>query len=249
MIVDIHAHIGHHPLMDFKQTPEEVLSVMDTYGIDVTFVMPYPSMKIKVVNDAITEAFKEHPGRLVGFACIYPTADDAHEEVERIVGLGLKGVMLDPEFHRVFGRASPNPKVEELMVPCMDHNLPVLFNTLNIEVGEGARMGREPYYLGLDKLAYKFPSVRYVVSPFWPRIKELMRAYSNIYIDSGGRNGISSAMGLINEVGPTRICFGSESPQNHSGLGIQNVRTRKLAEVYREMMLGKNAQRIFSDLF
>ena len=91
MIVDVHAHIGHHPLMDFKQTPEEVLDAMDRFGIDVTFVMPFPSMKTKAVNDAIAETVKKNPGRLVGFACIDIMADDAPEEIERIVGLGLKG--------------------------------------------------------------------------------------------------------------------------------------------------------------
>jgi len=246
MIVDIHAHIGHHPLMDFKQTPETILSDMEKYGIDISFVMPFPSMKIKEVNDRIAAVVKEHPDRLIGFGCVDPNADDALEEVERIVSLGLKGVMLDPEFHRVFGG---NPKTDELMVPCMDNNLPVLFNNPNSETGESESMGRETYYNGLNQLAYKFPEVRLVVNTFWPRIKELMRAHGNIIIDTGGRNGITSGVGLVKDLGPTRICFGSESPQNHPGLGVKEIRTLKLAPVYRELLLGKNAKRIFRDLF
>ena len=131
----------------------------------------------------------------------------------------------------------------------MENDLPVLFNTLNIEVGEGSRMGREPYYNGLNALAFKFPDVRFVVSPFWPRIKDLMRQYPNIIIDSGGRNGVSGAVRLASDVGPTRICFGSESPQNHPGLGVKAIRTMKMSPVYRELLLGKNANRIFGDLF
>ncbi|MCW3989694.1 MAG: amidohydrolase family protein [Candidatus Bathyarchaeota archaeon] len=245
MIVDIHAHIGHHPLMDFKQTPEEILRDMEKYGIDVTFVMPFPSMKIQEVNDRIAAVVKEHPDRLIGFGCVDPNADGALEEVERIVSLGLKGVMLDPEFHRVFGRS---PKIE-FMVPCMDNNLPVLFNNPNSETGESESMGRETYYNGLNQLAYKFPEVRLVVNTFWPRIKELMRTHRNIIIDTGGRNGITSGVGLVKDLGPTRICFGSESPQNHPGLGVKEIRTLKLAPVYRELLLGKNAKRIFRDLF
>ena len=246
MIVDIHAHIGHHPLMDFKQTPEKILSDMEKYGIDVSFVMPFPSMKIKAVNDRIAAVVKEHPDRLIGFGCVDPNADDALEEVERIVSLGLKGVMLDPEFHRVFGM---NPKTDELMVPCMDNNLPVLFNNPNSETGESESMGRETYYNGLNQLAYKFPEVRLVVNTFWPRIRELMRVHRNIVIDTGGRNGITSGVGLVKDLGPTRICFGSESPQNHPGLGVKEISTLKLAPVYRELLLGKNAKRIFRDLF
>ena len=246
MIVDIHAHIGHHPLMDFKQMPEEILSNMEKYGIDVSFIMPFPSMKIQEVNDRIAAVVKEHPDRLIGFGCVDPGADGALEEVERIVSLGLKGVMLDPEFHRVFGRSS---KTAELMVPCLDNGLPVLFNNPNSEVGESETMGRETFYHGLNQLAYKFPDVRLVVNTFWPRIKELMRAHGNIIIDTGGRNGITSGVGLVKDLGPTRICFGSESPQNHPGLGVKEIRTLKLAPVYRELLLGKNAKRIFRDLF
>ena len=246
MIVDIHAHIGHHPLMDFKQTPEKILSDMEKYGIDVSFVMPFPSMKIKAVNDRIAAVVKEHPDRLIGFGCVDPNADDALEEVKRIVSLGLKGVMLDPEFHRVFGG---NPKTDELMVPCMDNNLPVLFNNPNSETGESESMGRETYYNGLNQLAYKFPEVRLVVNTFWPRIRELMRVHRNIVIDTGGRNGITSGVGLVKDLGPTRICFGSESPQSHPGLGVKEISTLKLAPVYRELLLGKNAKRIFRDLF
>jgi predicted TIM-barrel fold metal-dependent hydrolase len=253
MIVDIHAHIGHHPLMDFKQTPDEVIRVMDTYGIDITFVMPYPSMKIKAVNETIVEAVKEHPSRLIGFACIDPTADNAQKEVERIVGLGLKGVMLDPEFYRVFGRAAPHPKVEELMVPCMDNDLPVLFNTPNIETADHASfiVGgiSEPYYNGLNQLAYKFPDVRLVVNTHWHRIRELLREHPNIYVDTGGRNGVGSGVRIAQDSAPTRVCFGSEAPQNHPGLGLKNVRTIKVPQVYKDLVLGRNAERVFRDLF
>jgi predicted TIM-barrel fold metal-dependent hydrolase len=252
MIVDIHAHIGNHPLMDFKQTPEEVLSTMKKFGIDVSFVMPFPSMKIQAGNDEVAETLKNNPSRLIGFACIDPVAEDAPEEIERIVALGLKGVMLDPEFHRVFGRDAPNPKVEELMVPCMDYDLPVLFNTPNIETADHASflIGgiSEPYFNSLNQLASKFPDVRFLVNPHWHRIRDLMKEHSNIFIDTGGRNGIGSGVRIAQDAAPTRVCFGSESPQNHPGLGIKNVRTINVSKIYKDLVLGKNAERIFRDL-
>ena len=93
MIVDIHAHLGHHPLMDFKQTPEEILKNMEKYGIDITFLMPFPSMKIQEVNDNIAAVVKEHPDRLIGFGCIDPNADGSLEEgtSEPVHGFGGHG--------------------------------------------------------------------------------------------------------------------------------------------------------------
>lgn len=247
MIIDIHAHLGHHPIMDFKQEVKEILDVMNRFGIDKTFVLPFPSMKMKKVNDAVADAVKKHPDRLVGFACIDPASEDAFAEIDRVVDIGLKGVMLDPDFHRVFGRRGPST-IEEIMFPCMDHELPVLLNTPNDEVGEAWRMGREPYYEGLNGLASKFPSVRFFIGPYWPRITELMKAYPNVFVDSGGRNGIGAAVRIAQDLAPTRVCFGSESPQNHPALGIKAIRTLKMTPVYREMILGKNAERIFKDI-
>lgn len=132
MIVDIHAHIGHHPLMDFKQEIDEVLEVMDKFGLDKTFIHPFPSMKPSKVNEMVAKAVKKDPERLVGFACINPSDDVCLTEIKKSVELELKGVMMDLEFHRVIRNFS---KVEELMVLCMEHKLPVLLNTPNIETG------------------------------------------------------------------------------------------------------------------
>jgi predicted TIM-barrel fold metal-dependent hydrolase len=249
MIVDIHAHIGHHPLMDFKQKPVEVLEVMDKYGIDKTFIHPFPSMRTSIVNEMVSKAVDSNPDKLVGFACIDPSNDDSLKELKRSVELGLKGVMMDPEFHGVFRNIS---KVEELMVLCMEYKLPVLFNTPNIETVDHASyiIGgiSEPYYRGVDQLAFKFPEVKLIVSTFWPRIRELVRMHSNIFIDTGSRNGVSGAVRLTQDIGPTRICFGSESPQNHPALGIKVIQKRKMAPIYKKLLLGDNAIRIFKDI-
>jgi predicted TIM-barrel fold metal-dependent hydrolase len=75
-----------------------------------------------------------------------------------------------------------------------------------------------------------------------------MKGHSNISVDTGGRNGIGSGVRIAQDAAPTRVCFGSESPQNHPGLGIKNVRTIKVPQVYKDLVLGRNAERIFKDL-
>ena len=120
MIIDIHAHVGHHPIHEYDQEPEELLAVMDRFGVDECFLMPFPSMRVREVNDMIAKAVDAHPDRFAGFACIDPSAEDNVEEVNRAVDIGLKGIMVDPEFHRVFGRRySLQPQAEDLVVPCV----------------------------------------------------------------------------------------------------------------------------------
>jgi predicted TIM-barrel fold metal-dependent hydrolase len=255
MIVDIHAHIGHHPIHEFDQEPEELLAVMDKYEIERTFVFPFPSMKMKKVNDSVAEAVKHHPNRFIGFACIDPSSEDAVKEVSRAVDVGLKGIMLDPEFHNVFGRRPLyTPQIDDILARCVEHGLPVLFNTPNIEVGESASYmfggTFECYYRGLKNLVPRFPEVRFIVNSIWPMVTELMNEYPNIIIDTGGQNGISQALHLrIQDVGPMRICFGSESPQNHQAIGMKYIKYMTMKPLFREMVLGRNAERIFKDLF
>ena len=240
MIIDIHTRIGHHPLHEFSQTAEELLAIMDEHGIDKSFLQPFPTMKIQENNNLIAEAVKSHPERFIGFMGINPSMEDAHEEVERCVAMGLKGVMVDPEFHRAFGRDMAD--LEKLMVPCMDHNLPVLFNTENISSSQRG------YYKGLDSLAFKFPDVRLIVHFRWPRIDELLRAHRNIVLYTGGHHNTPGPIPFIAECGPARLCLGTESPVVHPALTVRDIGVKKIAPVYRELILGKNAERLFKDL-
>jgi predicted TIM-barrel fold metal-dependent hydrolase len=150
--------------------------------------------------------------------------------------------MLDPEYHKFF-RVNMS-RVEVLMVSCMEHDLPVLFNTENI-----VSRGSDSYFKALDQLAFKFPDIRMIVHLRWPRIGELMRAHRNIILYTSGHHNTPGPIPHIAEVGPARICLGTESPVNHPALTIRDIRAKKIDPVFRELILGKNAERLFKDLF
>jgi predicted TIM-barrel fold metal-dependent hydrolase len=199
-------------------------------------------MKIKENNNLIAAALKTNPDRFIGFAGINPVAEDAQEELDRVQDLGFKGLMIDPEFHKSSFRSLS--KVEELMVSCVYNKMPVLFNTDNIST----QTRWKPFYVSLDTLAFKFPSVRFIVSFRWPRVDELMRTHENIYLYTGGHHNTPGIIPILKQVGPLRICMGTESPVNHPGLTIMDLRYKKIPELYRELIMGKNAKRIFKDL-
>jgi predicted TIM-barrel fold metal-dependent hydrolase len=242
MIIDIHARIGRHPIHEFKQNTDQLLKIMKENNISKTFLLPFPTMKIKENNDLIVNAVKKNPDKLVGFAGVDPSEDDAEKELERVAELGLKGLMLDPEFHKTSFRMINT--VEELMVTCLEYNWPVLINTENIST----LTRQKPYYQALDDLAFKFPKIRFIVSFRWPRIDELIRIHQNIYLYTGGHHNVPGILPTLKEIGPLRICLGTESPVNHPALTILDLRSKKMPTKYRELILGKNAERIFGDL-
>ena len=242
MIIDIVTRIGQHPLHEFSQTPEEIIKVMEEYGIDKSFVHPFPKMKVKEDNDMVAKAVDKNPGKLVGFAGINPAEDDALDGVYRGVDMGLKGIMLDPEYHKFMRRDVRS--VEVLMVPCMEYEMPVIFNTENIRY-----TGNESYYNGLDTLASKFPEVKMVVNIWWPRIDKLMGKHKNILLCTGGHHNVPGMLPVLERVGPTRILMGSESPVMHPAMIIKDIRYKKMHPKYRKMVLGENAKRHFPNLF
>ena len=242
MIVDILTRIGQHPMHEVSQTPEDILKVMDDYGIDVSFVHPFPKIKVKEDNDMVAKAVDQHPDKFVGFAGINPAEEDALDEVSRAVDMGLKGIMLDPEFLKFMRRGLP--AVEAVMVPCLEHNLPVVFNTENIRY-----TGNESYYNGLDTLAYKFPEVKMVVNIWWPRVTDLMKVHKNILLCTGGHHNVPGMLPVIERAGPARMLMGSESPVMHPAMIIKDIGYKKMHPKYRELILGDNARRHFPQLF
>jgi predicted TIM-barrel fold metal-dependent hydrolase len=242
MIIDILARIGQHPLLEFNQSPDQILKVMEDYGIDVSFLHPFPKMKVQKDNDMIAKSVDQNPDKFVAFAGINPFEDDALDEVYRNVDRGLKGIMLDPEFHKFMRRGLP--KVEAVMVPCLEHNLPVIFNTENIRF-----KGTEYYYNGLNTLAYKFPEVQMVVNIWWPGVTKLVKKHKNILLCTGGHHNVPGLLPVLEKVGPTRMMMGSETPVMHPAMIIKDIRYKKMHTKYREMILGENAKRHFLHLF
>jgi len=247
MIIDVHAQLGKHPLFDFEQTVDEVLADMEKYGIDRTFLHPVPRMRFKEANDSVAEAVEEHPDKFVGFFNVNPTDPEALDEVDRALGLGLKGMMLDPEFH--FSMERPltpgNPYLPPLLEKAEDNDLPVLISVPDIRVGHSHDNALQMHN-GLDELMGRF-QVRTMVDLFWPGIVELCRKHPNLYVDTAGASAgrIST---LTSELSATRQLFGSNSPRYHPGNHMQTINWSKITPYQRKLILGGNAERIFKDI-
>ena len=250
MIIDIHAQLGRHPLFEFEQTLDEVLLNMERYGIDRTFLHPVPRMRFQEANDTVAKAVEQHPDKFVGFFNVNPMDPKALEEFDRASSLGLKGLMLDLEFH--YSMENPMPPGDRYLPPILEiaeeSNLPVLISSPNIRVGsltsehEALQLRR-----GLDELMGRFPGVRMMVDWFWPGITELCKGHPNLYVDTAGA-GAGRIMQLASRLGATRQLFGSNSPRYYPGNHMKTIKWARLNLGQKELILGGNAERIFKDL-
>jgi len=248
MIVDIHAHLGRHPLFEFEQALEEIIRDMSEYGIDKTFLHPFPRMRFRDANDSVASAVRQYPNKFVGFLCVNPTDGEALKEIERAVKLGLKGLTVDPEFYA--SMEQPLTLAGKFLSPLLEKavqcDLPVLICTPNVRVGHSQDTALQMYN-GLDELSGRFPEVRIVVDLFWPGITELGQRHPHLYVDTAGASAGRIA-DLVSRLGATRLLFGSSSPRYHAGTHKQTIRWSRTSPEQKAMILGKNAERIFKDI-
>lgn len=248
MIIDVHSQLGKHPLFMFEQTLDDVLTEMKQYSIDKTFLSSAPKMRFQEANDEIAKTVKKHPDKLVGFFNLNPNDPKALSEIDRALDIGLKGLMLDPEFH--FSMERPltpgNRQLPPIFEKAVEYGFPILICIPNIRVGHSHDNSLQ-LNRGLDELMSRFPEVRTMVDLFWPGIIDLCRRHPNLYVDSAGASA-GRISNLVDQLSATRLLFGSSSPRYHTGNHKQTVEWSKITPDQRKLILGGNAERIFKDL-
>ena len=116
MITDCHTHMwaypGHlsddfvaeanarsrgHPL-DLNVSPERHWKAMK--NVDKAIVFPERALASGMLgsNEYTAGYVREHPEKLIGFACVDPSAENVHDVLEHaVVDLKLRGVKLGPD--------------------------------------------------------------------------------------------------------------------------------------------------------
>lgn len=219
--IDVHMHLSLNQTMTVLNgeklaSVEEMLPIMDKYGIEKSILMSSGEKDVLMNNEDIRTICKKYPERFAYLAMF--DLDDLSNLEERIVKemeLGAKGV---GEF--TTNVAFDDPKMLELLAILEKHNLPLLFH-MTPELGNFYGVYDE---LGMPKLEYilrKFPNLKVVAhsQPFWyemtehesstaderniypvgriekeGRVQELFRKYPNLYGDLSANSGGNAIM-------------------------------------------------------
>ena len=94
---DAHTHLGQNDPDGMKQTPDELLDVLQRRRARGAFVFPmhepdgYPP-----ANDLVHRGGAQSDGLLVPFCRVNPHNGDARAEAERALDAGAKGIKLHP---------------------------------------------------------------------------------------------------------------------------------------------------------
>lgn len=254
--IDAHAHFESdstpgriHPRLSGR--PEVLLEAMDGAGVARTALIVVPPgqdlASARVLHDQVAALLKKNPERFIGIGSVQPTdGDPGLHELERIAGLGFRGVKMSPTKLDL-----GTPEVAAFVTKAIALKLVVYI--------EGWWPG-SAHETG--KLALAFPQGRFVLThmggirfddllvfrvlelyPFYPRnVWFDLSAVASLYVDSPYAEQLRW---ICRQVGTDRILFGSDFPLTGLPTALRAVRRLGFTRMEEQQILHDNAEALF----
>jgi predicted TIM-barrel fold metal-dependent hydrolase len=199
------------------------------------------------INDWVV---RQRSARLIPFGSVFPLAEDALDELDRMAALGLKGVKLHPEYQ---GYDVDDPRVRPLYRKIGQLKMIVVFHA-GQDMAYMPPCRCEPRML---QRAMEDLDGAQVVAAHWGGLlmgddvlKDLEPA-ENLYLDtaySHGRVLIPVVRALIGRHGPEHILFGSDTPWSPIEDELRLIDALALPGDERDAILFGNARRLLSNV-
>jgi predicted TIM-barrel fold metal-dependent hydrolase len=213
--------------------PEGILRRNREAGIDRTIIFPISQETFEKPNQEIAEICRRYPDRFIGFAKHDP--ENEKGRIRRMLfhecrNLGLRGLKL----HKHPGA--------EVLDAVAELGIPILYHPRRVAL--------------FDEIARSYPSVDLILAHLGSDLSadwrehlsaiEMARKYPNVYLDTGAVVMTRYIEQAVEELGPSKIVYGSDEPELDCRLEIFKVRMLKLPRTQEEMILGGNMQRLLA---
>lgn len=240
-ITDFHCLLGRG--CHTTQDAAGLLEQMDRHGIHravINTVDQFVAVFNQEGNDEIIRAVRARPDRFVGFAAVNPWYGQAGvAELRRCVDEGLRGLSL---YTHLCGCFFTDRIVLDLVQQADRLGLPVYCHT-------GTPVYSLP--LGLMELALEFPRTPFVMGSAgyadgWYDVIPAARNAANIFVETS-YCPMQLIQSLLDEVGPDRIVFGSDTPGSSMASELLKIRLLGLEPLGCEQVLHGNAARLLKD--
>lgn len=222
-------------------TVESLKYLMKKDGIDKSVVLAIATNEKQqtAVNDFIKS---QESDDIIPFGSVYPHAEDALGELERIHSMGLKGVKLHPEYQQFF---VDGEKMKPIYKKISELGLIVLFHA-GEDFGYPA-----PYHATPERLR---KAAKWIDTPMvcahWGGAgmgEDVLKYLCDIpvYFDTAFGYGTmpkDRAQRILDKKGVDYIIFGSDCPWHAPSWDIRMIETLELTENEKEKIYYKNAQ-------
>ena len=259
MVIDFHAHV--YPEKIAQRAAESIgafydvrmhhpgsvpvlLERMAEGGIDRSLIhsVALAPSRAATINDFIAREVSEHPQQLTGYATLHPdmTEAEAEEELQRALGLGLKGVKLHNDMQQI---ALSDPRMDKIYAACQD-TCPLLLH-----------MGDSRYHYDnpsmIPPILRRFPRLQLICAHMggyteWDEAREYLQ-HENVMVDCSSSYFVLGDAGLLSSIrffGADRVLFGSDFPMWDPAEELRAVRALGLTEEELEKVLHRNAEHL-----
>ncbi|MBO5462401.1 MAG: amidohydrolase family protein [Clostridia bacterium] len=222
-------------------TVESLKYLMKKDGIDKSVVLAIATNEKQqtAVNDFIKS---QETDDIIPFGSVYPHAENALEELERIHSMGLKGIKLHPEYQQFF---VDDEKMKSIYKKISELGLIVLFHA-GEDFGYPA-----PYHATPERLR---KAAKWIDTPMicahWGGAgmgEDVLKYLCDIpvFFDTAFGYGTmpkDRAQRILDKKGVDYIIFGSDCPWHAPSWDIKMIETLELTESEKDKIYYKNAQ-------
>ncbi len=225
-----------------------LLLAMDKCGVDVSVIAPVATRadQVKSINDW---AASSQGDRIVCFGALHPDLPDVETEVARIVGLGLKGVKLQPNFQGF----TPDDRRLWPLYEAAQGRLILLFHS-GQEIKALDQVHASP--ASLARVHEAFPKLTMVVAhmggyQMWDKVREHLLG-RDVYLDTSycPEEDMRSEelRNLIRAHGVERVVFATDYPWGDPCRDLDRLCVLGLSEDELELVAWRNAARLLGNL-
>jgi len=225
---------------------------LDVRAVILAWDAETATQRPRVPNELVADACARFPEVFTGFGSVDPHKPDAAEEVERIAGLGLRGVKLHPSLQAF---SPDDERFFPIYAACEQRNLVVLFHTGTSGIGGGTPGGQGiridlAHPLRLDPVAAAHPALQIIAAHTgWPWHLDLVAMAlhkTNLHIDISGwaprylpAEVVREMCGRLNR----QFLFGSDYPFIHPARCLEDLATLGLhEEALQRILVGNGAE-------
>lgn len=232
--IDAHAHIGYiDGWAKVGMDAKEICVQMQEHDIVKTILCCED-------NAAVWEAMQAYPDKIAAAAYINPHDTASVHKLVEYIDQGFCAVKLNPLRHAYVADAKI---VDPIMEIARQKRIPVCIHC-----------GHPPYSLpwSIAFLAERYPDVNVMMihmghghGVYIDAAIQMAKRFSNLYLEMSGMPMHTKIKEAYDDVGKTRIMFGTDSPFHHPSVEIQKVMISGLNEEGLQRVFYQNAQAFF----
>lgn len=232
--------------MNYDGRLETMLADSDKAGIthSLIFSVATKPSQTRSINEFIARTVSQNPDRFTGLGTLHPESEDLEGDVDHLISLDLRGVKLHPDIQ---GFKIDDYRCLKIYELCEKKGLPVLFHTGDTRYDYSNPNRIKPIldiYKNLTVIGAHLGGYS-----LWEEATNALAGEPNFYVDCSSTMAFlpsDKVTELIKRYGADKVIYGTDYPMWDIKEELERFDALGLSDEERELILYKNAQKLFN---